>query len=173
MWTSDLQAPVKCIRVAPSVSHHLSIEWFEAVPVPAPSSCLNYVANRGFHGGRVSPICADEDASCPADHIHHIGQEPEAPVQGAVQVVDEYGALDLPSLSKHPCVLKFLLEGLVSGEMLAWMCLSGIQKDGGDALCLVLLRNPIERWRRQRAIWSGEGAKFDYKVLATPELAEA
>jgi len=77
-------------------------------------------------------------------------------VQRAVQIIDQHWPLDLPALSELPCLPQLLLERPMRRKILAGMRFSGIEKHRGHVLCPVAIGDLIERWRRQRAVRSGQ-----------------
>jgi hypothetical protein len=52
----------------------------------------------------------------------------------------------------------------VCRKMLAGMCFPGVVEDGIDPVRRVLPRQGVERWRRQRAVWSGQRPELDHQV---------
>jgi hypothetical protein len=56
--------------------------------------------------------------------------------------------------------------------MLAGMGLAGIEEDRADAPVAESFVEIIERWRRQRAVGSGQGAELDQKIVFLPEVAQ-
>lgn len=54
-------------------------------------------------------------------------------------------------------------------EMLGGVRFSRVEKDGREALVRETVVEVVERWRRQRAVWSGQRTKLDEQVALVPK----
>lgn len=93
-------------------------------------------------------------------------------VAGSVEIIDENRPLDAKALGECASVSEFLRLVAVGWIVLAGMGFPGVEEDRADAVWGVLPRQGIERWRRQRAVGSGQGAELDDQIGVLPEIAQ-
>src|SRR4051794_6261363 len=119
----------------------------------------------------VGPIGAEQDLAGAADEVGHVGQLAVEAMTGAGQVIDQDRSLDPEAVAKRSGVLDLLLQRSVSGEAFARVRFPGVDEDETDPMGGELPRHRLQRWRRQRAVGSGERAELDQEVAAAPALA--
>jgi hypothetical protein len=61
----------------------------------------------------------------------------------------------------------------MSRKILTRMGLAGVKENENKAFAGIFPRDRLERWRRQRAVWSGQRSKLDQEVALFPVIAQS
>jgi hypothetical protein len=91
---------------------------------------------------------------------------------GPDNVVDQDRASDAEEITERPRLRELLFKATMCRKVFARVSLARVDEQNFDALRTKCLGKRLERWRRQRAIRSGEGAELNQDVAVTPKAAD-
>jgi len=120
----------------------------------------------------IGPVCPVRDPSARIDHPDHIGQTAVGAVGRSLDIVDEHGPGEAPSVDRCSCPIELLFDAAVVGPVVAGMGFTGVDEDALDSERVPARRELVEDRRRQSTIRSSEAAELDHQGADLPQILE-